>query len=513
MGPATTGGGAVGPARVLIVDDEASARRQIRHFLAGHPGITIVGEARDGEEAVAVFGQTKPDMVLLDIRMPRMDGLAAARLIHKQAPETYIVFLTAYPEFEYAQQAVRLGATDYVLKPVRREELRTVLRRVLASRGRRAVRQARMRESGDAFRALMPFMRRDYLNILITRPSLLDRDELEGQTRALGLVAPPKLIVVADHADEDGLTPREVGSWGADLVQWSGGTALTWREGERLIIAPSPRPGEPEGLEKWAARAVAWVRESLGARARVAAGDPCRDINDLPACYRQALVRLGRGGRRPATALLRLESDLCTAALRGDLPRVARLAGDILGDLREEETAIEARVLAGLIAAAFVRGGLPAETVAELREEFEGLLARKPGPAGPDTTAVIAGLVEELGRRLADSASVGERAVLAAKAYVEAHYSESLSLRRVATAVYLSPYYFSRLFKSHTGMTLGEYVTEVRLARACDLLRSTDQTVHKVAQAVGYGSGSYFSSVFTRRFGVSPGQYRLKREA
>jgi len=184
MNVAHPGGGNLGPARVLIVDDEASARRQLNRFLAEHPGVTVVGEARDGEEALAVFGETRPDIVLLDIRMPRMDGLTAARRIHGKAPKTYIIFLTAHPEFEYAREAVRLGATDYVLKPIRQEEFRNALRRVLAGRGREAVREARARETQDVLQSLLPFMRRDFLNILITRPSLFDRSELHAQARA-----------------------------------------------------------------------------------------------------------------------------------------------------------------------------------------------------------------------------------------------------------------------------------------------------------------------------------------
>ncbi|RJQ10362.1 MAG: response regulator [Bacillota bacterium] len=533
------GAGNLGPARVLIVDDEASARGQLRRFLASHPGVTVVGEARDGEEALAVFDETRPDIVLLDIRMPRMDGITAARHMHRKASKTHIVFLTAHPEFEYAREAVRLGAIDYVVKPIRQDEFRNALRRVLASRGREVVREARARETEEVVRSLLPFMRRDYLNILITRPSLFDRSELEAQARALGLNLPPRLVVVADVMGKDpahtnpaaprgpghpsllaevaGVPPSGSGraragdpgtGWGTALVDWPGGEVLAWRERGRLILALSPGPDESADPDKWVSRAVGWVRDSLGDQAQVAAGTYCWDVRDFPGSYRAALSKLGASGTFSAARLLGLEADLCEAALKGDMPRVVRLAGEILGDLRHDDAVGEARVLAGLIGTAFVRGGLAVETVARLRQEFEELLSERPGPLEPDAPAVVTGLVEELGRRLADSTSVGERAVLAAKAYVEAHYSEPLNLRRVAAMVYLSPYYFARLFKLHTGMTLGEYVTEVRLGRACDLLRSTDQTIHKVAGKVGYSSGSYFSSLFTRRFGVSPNQFR-----
>ena len=106
------------------------------------------------------------------------------------------------------------------------------------------------------------------------------------------------------------------------------------------------------------------------------------------------------------------------------------------------------------------------------------------------------------------SGGVRGSGVTPAPTRLEANYYRSLTLQEVAAYVFLSPYYFARLFKAQTGTTLGEYITEVRLLRARTLLLQTDLSVSTVSEKVGYRSCSYFSALFTKRFGTSPSVYR-----
>jgi two-component system LytT family response regulator len=121
--------------RVLVADDEAPARREMRRLLSAHPEVEIVAEAKDGDEAVTLIQQHAPDLVFLDIRMPGRDGFGVLDALEPPMPQ--IIFSTAYDQF--AVDAIRRGALDYLLKPVAPEDLATALVRVrerLASRGR-----------------------------------------------------------------------------------------------------------------------------------------------------------------------------------------------------------------------------------------------------------------------------------------------------------------------------------------------------------------------------------------
>ncbi len=111
--------------KILIVDDEAPARLRLRGMLERLPDCTVAGEAANGQEAIRLAERTAPDLVLLDIRMPGMDGLEAATHLARLDPPPAIVFTTAYDD--YALAAFRSHAVDYLLKPVRREQLEAAL--------------------------------------------------------------------------------------------------------------------------------------------------------------------------------------------------------------------------------------------------------------------------------------------------------------------------------------------------------------------------------------------------
>lgn len=118
--------------RVVIVEDEDIIRMGlVKTFNWAGMGAEVVGEAADGREGLEVVRDTKPDLVLTDIRMPRLDGLAMAEQLRQEFPALKLVFLTSYAEFEYAQQAVRLGAEDYLLKPVDEVQVQKLVARII----------------------------------------------------------------------------------------------------------------------------------------------------------------------------------------------------------------------------------------------------------------------------------------------------------------------------------------------------------------------------------------------
>jgi DNA-binding NarL/FixJ family response regulator len=118
-------------ARLIIADDHELARAGLRSMISGEPGLEIVGEATNGREALELARRHEPDLALLDMRMPEMDGLAATRAIKQECPKTAVVIVTMHENPDYLFEALKAGAAGYLLKDASQREVVTAVRRVL----------------------------------------------------------------------------------------------------------------------------------------------------------------------------------------------------------------------------------------------------------------------------------------------------------------------------------------------------------------------------------------------
>lgn len=120
--------------RILLADDHAITREGTRRLLEGHLGIEVVAEAADGQEAVRLTRELRPDILLLDIAMPRLDGVQVAQALRRELPEVRLVVLTGYASDQYALTLIRLGVQGLLSKTASSEELVTAVRAVQAGR-------------------------------------------------------------------------------------------------------------------------------------------------------------------------------------------------------------------------------------------------------------------------------------------------------------------------------------------------------------------------------------------
>ncbi|MFL5592477.1 MAG: response regulator [Ktedonobacteraceae bacterium] len=120
-----------GPARLVIADDHELIRAGLCAMLTGQRGLEVVGEAANGREALALCRRLQPDLALIDVRMPEMDGLATCRSIKQECPATSVILITVYEKSEYLIEALKAGAAGFVLKDITQPELITSVRRVL----------------------------------------------------------------------------------------------------------------------------------------------------------------------------------------------------------------------------------------------------------------------------------------------------------------------------------------------------------------------------------------------
>ena len=120
--------------RIMLVDDEEEVRKaMIRKMDWEGLGFTVVGDAENGQDALEKLEQLEPDVVMTDIRMPYMDGLALTAYIREKYPSVRVLIFSGYDDFEYAQQAIKLNVTEYILKPVNGQELAEILNRIRVS--------------------------------------------------------------------------------------------------------------------------------------------------------------------------------------------------------------------------------------------------------------------------------------------------------------------------------------------------------------------------------------------
>jgi len=122
------------PIRVMIVDDHSMVRRGLAAFLKVYPDLELVGEARNGQEAVQVCEQVQPDVILMDLIMPEMDGMTATHTIRERCPHVQVIALTSFQEKELVQQALQAGAIGYLLKNVSATDLAEAIRAACVGR-------------------------------------------------------------------------------------------------------------------------------------------------------------------------------------------------------------------------------------------------------------------------------------------------------------------------------------------------------------------------------------------
>jgi len=175
--------------RVLIADDQALVRRGMTLMLAVEPDLEVVGQACDGVEAVEMAQQLRPDVVLMDLNMPRKGGVAATREISHLLPHTHVLVLTTLDAEETVFEAIRAGAQAYLLKDATEEELLETVRAV--HRGESRLTPQIARKVMDQFRRLAPLSGASPLDAVLRPPTVTQTDQTTLQSKPVGIMAEP----------------------------------------------------------------------------------------------------------------------------------------------------------------------------------------------------------------------------------------------------------------------------------------------------------------------------------
>jgi two-component system response regulator YesN len=193
--------------KLAVVDDEYLVRQAVRFILSEKEQIQICAEAEDGEEAIKVINETQPDIVLLDIRIPDPDGIQVAKEIRKNLPDTKVVFLTAYDEFNYAQQSVKMGAYDFLLKPIEPEKIIDVISRATVDIEKERKKKSEQNKAFSQLKELRPYIETEFVYHIITDSG--QTDELLREAEFIGLKDTPSVVIIACIEEIKGKTEIE----------------------------------------------------------------------------------------------------------------------------------------------------------------------------------------------------------------------------------------------------------------------------------------------------------------
>jgi two-component system response regulator YesN len=518
----------------LFVDDEQLVRRGFKNKIdwKSH-GFNLLEPCENGTDAVSVIRSVHPDVVMTDICMPHMDGLTVAEYTAAHFPDIVTVILSGFDDFQYAQKAIRTKAFDYVLKPVTPQDLKSLLVKIKAKLDA----DRRLRENENALKLKAQegdtlLKMKNVVNFLSGARITLHEEDF----RSFFGFSPRDLACAAIVAEEDrgeslndgARAPRGLSAGGlsdalaaATSARW----ALPFSTGqnrEAVLVFETDTRSCDRVAAQMASRMAETREATVGVgRAYESWLDASRTFQEAVAALSYRLIstpgkafRYAQAREDDSASLAELKvgrDKLCRATVSGQA--IEDTLEDFFATMRAMELSPqrvrhEIGSLFASILDAFGALGVSSLTVsADLCIDYYSTVERL------KTMEEIRCLLNRLSSYSAKvvdlrNLHVPEWKVLDIKDYVTRHYQHGLSVQKVAEALSISSSYLSKLVKRYLHASFVDYLTYYRLERAKDLLGTTGLMTYEIAEKVGYPDARYFSSIFKKRLGVTPSEYR-----
>jgi two-component system response regulator YesN len=508
------------PINVVIAEDEAPMLGALVSMVnaAGQP-FRVVGAARDGDEALRQILQTRADLALLDIQMPKLSGLDVLRVLRERQLETKVVVISGYDQFQYAQQALRHGACEYLLKPVTPAQMESLLTDMAAKLSAEA--QASQAFSPELVlagaRVRFPKAYACYLMALF----------------ALGnypYAAHPEIEVEFSPADIANTSVKEVlmegeRAWFTQGVEpWEQCVLLGLNAEERI------RPAA-QALFEELTRAAGTVSPQLPVTLAISrslnednAGEEARRLsNELRkgAIFGKSIL-IGSGLSARSQSIQQLfnrcavyEEQMVAAISKGDMKRLKVLLADEINYWSSSEC--PSSMMLNLIKFQFIHLGNAASgnlsgtnaLPGDWDGHFDRALSQSLG-----WKQLYERLCEMMERLSDNKPQSGSGEILRQiDEYINKNYAAHINTQTLSRRFGFVPSYTSKLFRQYKGMSPSEYLTHVRIEKAKELIRSiTDVNVADIASAVGFSDPSYFSRLFRRITGMLPTELRDRND-
>lgn len=529
--------------RIMLVDDEEEVRKAIiRKMDWERLGFLVVGDAENGEDALEKLEQLEPDVIMTDIRMPYMDGLTLTARIREKYPSMKILIFSGYDDFEYAKQAIQLNVTEYILKPVNGQELEDILNRVRVSLDKEIEQRRNIDILRESYLGSLPILRELFLNNLVCRATDVEGAVPKLREYGIDILDAHRWLAAVIDVEQAERTEGQVFSQHQELIPISVRRLVedylklycrfaifNSMDGLTVIVAVDGERTQA-GLTNLLNDICKESKRVLEVSITVGVGYSCGSLQEISRSYRTAVDALGYRaivGRGKAIYISdvepvergRLQLDAkdeeeLTAAIKFGSPE---MIGDVLRRLsaRMDGAKVHARQyhvymlsIVNCMIKLMQQYGLDMDEMIDFEAQYGDILE---GRCHRDEFAgrmiPVACRMNEVMNRERDNTT--RKAVQEAKEYIREHYSNpELSVEMLCRHLHMSPAYFSTVFRKETGQTYVNYLTELRLKKAVELLNETDDKTYMIAQKVGYQEQNYFSYVFKKRYGVSPTKYR-----
>ncbi len=526
--------------RVLIVEDEPIIRMGILKVIEWDKlGCEVAATAENGEEALERVAAMMPDLIISDIKMPKMDGLSMVSQLYEKYPHIKVILLSGYKEFDYAQKAIEYGVSEYILKPVDQDKLEETIERVVG--------EIRMAQKMNAERSALlekvhssiPVLKDKFIaDLLFSSPSsiynIYDRLDYFG-------VSVGEFVLLATHIDsfydlEQHFTEDDINvllyliiEQVENLQESFDFSTITYIRDKTVYMIVS-QSGKDElnldTLQEYCHQLSLNVAKngkftvSIGisnfysgplflkkARAEV---DQC-----LSMCYYlgpNSVIHIrDLVEQKNDAAKLEVETSGYLNAIRNGIG-ILEEAEKICWQIEQVRDGVNTRSIVTEVVMASIRtcSELYGETT-KLKEYFNEALIQI---HSAKTINSLITIMKDNGIRLesyvrekvnSKTQYTMERAVM----YLQENVSREVSLEEVADYVYMSKWYFSKLFKKAMGLNFSEYIMKMRIEKAQKLIRENPMLKnYEVAEMLGFENVRYFSQLFKKVTGLTPSEFR-----
>lgn len=529
------------PLKLIIVDDV----KKVVAVLSGRipweeHGIRVAATAVNGEDGLHAIRTIKPDIVLTDIRMPRLDGLDMTERALAENPLCKVILLSGYADFDYAQRAIRVGAFDFVAKPFALDEIVAAVMKAkqawLAEQREMVNRQAMEKRLALS----MPALRQEYLNLLLQHR--MDEASVQSRWAFLGIdMEVDELAVMVIEIDDFAEKSADWLIQEIELMRFtlqnileeslsSVTRGIIFRETvNRFVCLFNPAPGcENETLaELFRANVQKYSKFTIS----IGLGNTVRQLSAISHAYREAIQAVSyhfyaggnavfayeniqTRGERAQSLQIDRDHELFYSFRAGNKEKTLQLLDRMFADVSAGNRLPSPEILAGdFLELAYMLLRVLREKLsdAELEPIERQIRAHRAGGAG--SLQLLRQLLETVcaeGCQLIERqrTTESEAVINATMQYVRDNLDKDVSMHNCARLAHLSPSYFSNLFKKVTGQTFSQFVAGVKIERAKQLLLEGVQ-VQVIASDLGYEDRRYFSEIFKKTTGMTPTEFKL----
>lgn len=507
--------------KVIIADDEAIMRKAMLKLIDWETlDCKVILAAEDGQAVIDYFETDKPDIIISDIRMPRIDGLKLAEYLSKYEPQIKLILLTAYADFSYAQQAIRFHVSEYVVKSGASDQIVA------------AIERCKKQLTAVSHSQQIQTISRDRLfRIIIEHTPYANDPALAAQVAAL---PDRKRYVLVQRIPYDSTVPeqarfdllRQAADFLSDALA-SYVDAQFSPDGifQYFILNELP----PKQLEQdclWAENSFRCV---IGTPFSVGISALCTKTSDLSLAAMQAREALEHSFYDAESSIhfYSCKNDFSSDCVSFFSTQHTRLTDTLQLGTTEPTMALLQEIFS-FEKANHIRPDAVRQEGIQLLELCKSCVSA----AGAYWSDVFPGNESQLNQSIkycnqfsvyrttlqtlvdhscsvvAKSREDHNNIVLLAQSYIHEHYQENLSLNDIAAVVKANPSYLSRTFKARTGTSIVDTITGCRMERAKVLLAAGHLRIQDVAEEIGMENTTYFSQVFRKYTGMSPKDYQ-----